>query len=207
MLDVETIITSGGLLLIGLIVFAESGLLIGFFFPGDTLLLAAGIFAAQGQFSLFSAIAVILVCAILGGRVGYEIGRRAGPSLFKKEDGILFRQEYLDRSEAFYEKHGGKTIVLARFVPVVRTFAPVVAGMGKMNLTKFNLYNIVGSSIWAISITTLGYFFGSKIHNIDSFILPVILAVTLLTFGSPAYHILRDPVSRKKLVKKFRRRN
>lgn len=207
MFDVESIIMGGGLLLIGLIVFAESGLLIGFFFPGDTLLLAAGIFAAQGQFSLLSAVLVILVCAILGGRVGYEIGRRAGPTLFKKEDGILFRHEYVDQAEAFYEKHGGKTVILARFIPVIRTFAPVVAGIGKMNLTRFNIYNIIGSSLWAIGVTCAGYFFGSKIPNIDTFILPVILFVTVLTFGSPAYHILKDPVSRKKLANKFRRKN
>lgn len=203
MLDVDTLITSGGLLLIAFIVFAESGLLFGFFFPGDTLLFAAGIFAAQGQFSLASAIIVVMVSAILGGRVGYYIGQKAGPALFKKKDGLLFRHEYVERAEHFYEKHGGKTIMLARFVPIVRTFAPVVAGIGNMNLMRFNFYNIVGSGVWAVSVTVAGYYLGSKIHNIDQFILPVILMVTLITFGSPLYHIIKDPDSRAKLLKKL----
>lgn len=205
-LDPESIIAAGGLIFIAGIVFAESGLLIGFFFPGDTLLFAAGIFAAQGQFSLLTAILVIIVAAIAGGQVGYTIGKRAGPKLFRKEDGILFRKEYIQHSEDFYEKHGGKTIILARFVPVVRTFAPVVAGIGKMDYKKFTAYNIAGSAIWAISVTTLGYYLGSKIHNIDAYILPVILTVTILTFSSPIYHIIKDPVSRKRLVAKLKKR-
>lgn len=205
-LDPESIIAAGGLIFIAGIVFAESGLLIGFFFPGDTLLFAAGVFAAQGQFSLLTAILVIVVSAIAGGQVGYTIGQRAGPKLFRKKDGILFRHEYIAHSEEFYEKHGGKTIILARFVPVVRTFAPVVAGMGNMDYRKFTFYNIVGSAIWATSITTLGYYLGSKIHNIDAYILPVILTVTILTFGSPIFHILKDPVSRKRLVEKLKKK-
>lgn len=203
-LDPENI-AAGGLIFIAAIVFAESGLLIGFFFPGDTLLFAAGIFAAQGQFSLLTAIVVIVLSAIAGGQVGYTIGRRAGPKLFRKKDGILFRHEYIQHSEEFYEKHGGKTIILARFVPVVRTFAPVVAGIGNMDYRKFTFYNVIGSAIWAVSITTLGYYLGSKIDNIDKYILPVILTVTILTFGSPIFHILKDPASRKKLIEKLKR--
>ncbi len=206
-LDPESIIAAGGLIFIAGIVFAESGLLIGFFFPGDTLLFAAGIFAAQGHFSLLTAMLVIIVAAIAGGQVGYTIGQRAGPKLFRKKDGILFRHEYIQHSEEFYEKHGGKTIILARFVPVVRTFAPVVAGIGNMDYRRFTFYNIAGSAIWAVSITTLGYYLGSKIHNIDAYILPVILAVTILTFGSPIFRILKDPVSRKRLLDKLRNRS
>ncbi len=207
-LDPEAL-AAGGLIVIALIVFAESGLLIGFFFPGDTLLFAAGIFAAQGQFSLLHAVVVIIIAAILGGQTGYQIGKRAGPKLFRKKDGILFRHEYIEQAEKFYEKHGGKTIIIARFVPVVRTFAPVVAGIGKMDQLRFSIYNIVGSAIWAISVTVLGYYLGTKIHNIEAYILPVILAVTILTFGSPLVHIIKDPISRQKLmidIKKLFRR-
>lgn len=202
-LDPETIITGGGLALIAFIVFAESGLLFGFFFPGDTLLFLAGALAAQGEFSVVTAIAVIVVSAILGGNVGYIIGNRAGPRLFKKEDGILFRREYILRSEEFYEKHGGKTIVLARFIPIVRTFAPVVAGMGSMNKRRFTFYNIAGSLLWGAGVTMLGYFLGQYIPDIDKYILPVIGLIVSLSFGPAIYHIVKDPKARKKIKQKL----
>lgn len=204
-LDPHTIITSGGLLLIAFIVFAESGLLFGFFFPGDSLLFLAGTLAAQEQFGIIPAIGVIMVSAALGGQAGYHIGEKAGPRLFKKKDGILFRQEYLHRSEAFYEKHGGKTIMLARFIPVIRTFAPVVAGMGRMDMRKFALYNIAGSFVWGAGITILGYFFGQQIPDIKKFIEPFIILVMLLSFSPAIYHIVRDPKSRQLLKLKFQR--
>jgi membrane-associated protein len=202
-LDPETIITTGGLALIAFIVFAESGLLFGFFFPGDSLLFLAGALAAQGQFNIILAVVVIMVSAILGGNVGYSIGKRAGPRLFKKTDGILFRQEYIQRSEEFYEKHGGKTIILARFVPIVRTFAPVVAGMGNMNYKRFTFYNILGSAIWGIGVTTAGYFLGQYV-DIEKFILPIIALIMLLSFGPAVYHIAKDPVARAKIREKLR---
>jgi membrane-associated protein len=202
-LDPESIISGGGLLLIAFIIFAESGLLFGFFFPGDTLLFAAGLIASQGDFSLLAVVTVIVISAIAGGQVGYIIGHRAGPRLFKKKDGIIFRKEYVEQAELFYEKHGGKTIVLARFVPVVRTFAPVVAGIGNMNLKKFTLYNMIGSAIWGISITILGYYFGSKIPNIDTYILPIIGAAMIFSFAPTIYHIVRDPKSRQKIRAKL----
>lgn len=192
--------------MIAFIVFAESGLLFGFFLPGDTLLFATGIFAAQGELSLPTAISVIVVSAILGGRAGYYIGEKTGPKLFKQSDGIFFRREYIVRAEEFYEKHGGKTIILARFIPVVRTFAPVVAGAGNMNLAKFNLYNIIGSGFWAISITLAGYYLGSKIPNIDHYVLPIILFFVVLSFLSPFYHAIKDPTSRARLITKLRKK-
>lgn len=204
-LDPETLITTGGLALIAFIVFAESGLLFGFFFPGDTLLFLAGALAAQGQFSIVAAILVITISAALGGQTGYYIGQRAGPRLFRKKDGILFRKEYIDRSEAFYEKHGGKTIILARFIPIVRTFAPVVAGVGKMDYRRFTFYNVVGSVIWGAGVTTLGYFLGQYIPNIDKYIFPIIIAVMLFSFGPTVYHILKNPITRQKITAKLRR--
>lgn len=206
LLDPETIITTGGLALIAFIVFAESGLLFGFFFPGDTLLLLAGILAAQGQFSIVAAIAVIMASAIAGGQAGYYIGERFGPKLFKKKDGILFKAEYIERSEKFYEKHGGKTIMLARFIPIVRTFAPVVAGIGHMDKRRFAFYNILGSAVWGAGVTLLGYFFGSRIPNLDAIVLPVIIFVMVASFGPTIYHILKDPRSRQYFRDRLRRR-
>lgn len=203
--DPQTIVSAGGLALIAFIVFAESGLLFGFFFPGDTLLLLSGLLAAQGQFPLAEVILIIVASAAAGGQVGYHIGKKFGPRLFKKKDGILFRQEYVQESENFYEKHGGKTIILARFLPVIRTFAPVVAGIGSMNYKRFTIYNFTGSAIWGAGVTLIGYFFGSKIPNVDRYIIPVILIAMLSSFGPTIYHIAKDPKARKKLIQKFRK--
>lgn len=205
-LDPQTIIATGGLALIAFMVFAESGLLFGFFFPGDTLLFAAGLIASQGQFSIFAAVGVIVVSAAAGGQAGYYIGQRFGVRLFRKKDGLIFRHEYIEQAEAFYEKHGGKTIILARFVPIVRTFAPVVAGIGAMNLKRFTFYNIIGSTIWGVGVTLLGYYFGRYIPNIDKLLLPIIAFVMLASFAPALYHIIKDPASRKKILQKLRLR-
>lgn len=200
MFNVDTIISSGGILIISAIVFAESGLLIGFFLPADTLLFGAGLAASQGKFSLIWLIVCVVLAAIIGDNVGYSIGRRAGPRIFKKEDGILFRQEYLQKSEEFYEKHGGKTIILARFTPIVRTFAPVVAGAGKMPREKFMFYNIIGGILWGGGMSLLGYTIGGRIPHLDKYIELVIFGVMaislLLAFG----HILKDKKTRALLI-------
>lgn len=205
MLDVEHLIQSGGLLLIAAIVFAESGLLIGFFLPGDTLLLSAGVFAAQGKLPLFWLILIIVLAAIAGDNVGYSIGRRMGRRVFSKQEGILFHKENLVRAQEFYERHGGKTIVLARFVPVVRTFAPVVAGVGKMPRRRFMFFNVFGGLFWGVGVTLLGYFVGTKIPDIDKYILPTIMVVTVLTFGPAIFHLLHSPINRQRLARKLRR--
>lgn len=197
--DPEKLIVSGGLLLIAAIIFAECGLLFGVIFPGDTLLVAVGVFAAQGQFSILTAISVIVISAILGGIAGYYIGKQAGPKLFTKEDGVFFRHEYIQKSEEFYEKHGGKTIALARFVPVVRTFAPVVAGIGNMNLGRFMFYNVLGSLLWGTSITLAAYYLGSKFPFIINHIEYVFLLALPFILGPPAYHLYANY---KKLGKK-----
>lgn len=191
MFDVTQIVQTGGLLLIAAMIFAESGMFVGFFFPGDTLLLTAGIFAAQGKLSLVSVIAVVAIAAIIGDNVGYHIGKRYGRQLFKKPDGIIFRQEYVQRSEDFYEKWGSKTMLIAHFVPVVRTFAPAVAGVGKMNYKQFVIFDAIGDLAWAISITLVGYWFGTKIPNIDHYIVLAVMAVVLITLGPTVYHLIR----------------
>src|ERR1700754_2440485 len=144
-LDVNQIIQTGGLLAILLIIFAETGLLLGFFLPGDTLLIAAGIFASQDKLPLGWLLILTPLAAILGYQVAYKIGERAGPKLFHRDDGVLFRSEYIKRTEDFINRHGGKAILLARFVVVVRTVIPLLAGMGKMSKKKFLFYNVLGS--------------------------------------------------------------
>ncbi len=205
MLDVKHIIESGGLLLIAFIIFAESGLLVGFFLPGDTLLFTAGFFAAQGKLPLLWLILVLIVAAVAGYEVGYQIGHKWGKRLFKKEDGIIFRREYLLRSQLFYEKHGGKTVMLSRFVPVVRTFAPIVAGIGDMPKKRFSIFNLLGAVVWIIGVVTLGHYLGSRIPNIDKYLLPVILLAMIVSFGPTIYHLVTDKKIRQKLAGSIKR--
>ena len=192
MFDVNSIIQAGGLLLIAAIIFAESGMFIGFFFPGDTLLLAGGVFAAQGKLSLATLILVVAVSAIAGDNVGYHIGKRYGRQLFKKKDGLVFRQEYVQRAEQFYEKHGDKTMLFAHFVPIVRTFAPPVAGVAKMNYKKYVVYDGIGIIAWATIVTMIGYFFGTKIPNIDHYIMLAVGGVMVITLGPTFYHLIKS---------------
>lgn len=191
-LSIDKVILSGGLIAIGATVFAESGLLIGFFLPGDTLLFGAGILASQGTLPLGWLMAVVIVSAVLGDNVGYSIGRRAGKRLFKKKESVLFHPEQLERAEKFYETHGGKTIILARFVPVVRTFAPMVAGAGKMSRGRFMAFNVVGGILWGGGVTLLGYWFGSRFPWLEHYITPVIIGIVLLTVSLSLFHLLRE---------------
>ena len=202
MLDVQHIIESGGILLIGFIIFAETGLLLGFFLPGDTLLFAAGFFVAQGKLPLPLLLIVVILSAILGNEVGYEIGSRTGKKIFRKKDGLLFREEYITRASDFYEKHGGKTIVLARFVPIVRTFSSVVAGVGKMSRIKFLTYNIIGAFMWCLTIILLGVWLGNRVPNIDKYIIPAVIFATVFTMGPTIYHVGKELIKRKLLSKK-----
>lgn len=204
MFDIETIVRSGGILLVSIIVFAESGLLVGFFLPGDTLLFGAGLAASQGQISLPILIISVVTAAIVGDNVGYSIGRRTGHRIFKKKDGIIFRQEYLETSEKFYEKHGGKTIIIARFVPIVRTFAPVVAGASKMPRRKFFFYNVIGGIVWGAGMPLLGYLVGNRIPGLDHYIELVIIGVVVLSLLLAFAHVLKDPKTRALLVKKIK---
>lgn len=194
------------LLIVGAIVFAESGLLIGFFLPGDTLLFTVGFFAAQGHIPLAAALAVIFFAAVVGDNVGYTIGRKLGPRLFKKKNGLIFRQEYIARAETFYEKHGGKTIILARFVPIVRTFAPMVAGVGKMPRKRFVLYNVVGGAIWTGLVVMLGYWLGQLVdpHVVEKFLLLAIGFAVLITLGPTIVHLVRDEGLRNFIARRFR---
>ena len=195
MFDVNAIV-GAGIFVVAAVIFAESGLLIGFFLPGDTLLFSAGLIASQGDISLPWLIVVTSLAAIIGDNVGYSIGRRAGPRIFKKEDGILFHQDHLRRAEKFYETHGGKTVTIARFVPIVRTFAPVVAGAGKMPRKRFMFYNITGGIFWCTSMILLGYWLGQKIPGLDHYIEYVLIAVVVISLLGSFAHLLRDAKTR-----------
>jgi membrane-associated protein len=178
--DVETLVRVGGLTAMTFIVFAETGLLIGFFLPGDSLLVTAGVFAGTGQLNLLHLNVVLIAAAILGDTVGYWFGRKTGPALFKRPKSLLFNPEHLRRAHDFYEKHGGKTIILARFMPIVRTFAPVVAGMGRMEYRRFLSFNVFGGLFWVVSMTLTGYFLG-QIPGVREHIEIVILVVVFLS--------------------------
>lgn len=206
MFDVEAILQSGGLLLVGLIIFAECGLLIGFFLPGDTLLFAAGFFAGQGKLPLGLLLATTIITSIVGYQTGYFIGEKAGPRVFNKKDGIWLRKEYADRTNAFMEKYGPVTILLARFIPVVRTFVSVIAGVGKMDKRTFLIYNILGGILWAGGVTLLGFWLGDVIPDIDKYLLPIVGLAILATFGASIFHIIRDEKIRKHMIASIKRR-
>lgn len=179
--DVEGIIRWGGLLALVAIVFAETGLMVGFFLPGDSLLVTAGVFAAAGMLDIWALLGSVTVAAIVGDQVGYFIGRRTGPRLFRREDSLLFRRAHLLRARAFYERHGGKTIILARFMPIIRTFAPVVAGVGEMQYSRFVSFNVVGGFLWVWSMCLLGFSLGHVVPDIDRHIHVVIAVVIVLS--------------------------
>ncbi len=163
------------------IVFAETGLMIGFFLPGDSLLITAGLFAARGDLNIVTLNITLILAAIIGDATGYWIGRRAGQALYSRPNSLLFRREHLLRTHEFYEKHGGKTIIIARFMPIARTFAPVVAGAADMTYRQFAVYNIIGAILWVASMTLAGYFLGIAIPDIESEIHKIVAVVVFLS--------------------------
>ncbi|HZL08184.1 MAG TPA: VTT domain-containing protein [Candidatus Dormibacteraeota bacterium] len=191
MFDVTHLIQAGGLVLIAALIFGESGMFIGFFFPGDTLLLGAGVFAATGRLPLLTTILVIALAAILGDNTGYHIGKRYGRRLFRKPDGIIFRQQYVQQAEDFYERHGSKTMLIAHFVPIVRTFAPAVAGVAEMDYKQFFVFDAIGDAAWAAAVTLVGYWFGRRIPNLDHYIMLAVAAVVVITLGPTIYHLVK----------------
>jgi membrane-associated protein len=179
--DVRGLIQLGGLLMVCIIVFVETGLFVGFFLPGDSLLVTAGVFAATGDLNVVSLLIGGSLCAIAGDQTGYWIGRKMGSALYSRPDSKFFKRRHLEAAHAFYEKHGAKTIVLARFVPIVRTFAPAVAGAAYMSYRTFVVYNIVGGILWVWSMVLAGYLLARSIPNIDEHIHIVIVIVIVLS--------------------------
>lgn len=204
--DLQEFIATIGYIGIFLIVFAESGLLIGFFLPGDSLLFTAGMIAGSASLQdklgielnyPFLAIGCFLA-AVAGDSVGYWFGHKVGRRLFQREDSFLFKKKHLVRAQGLYEKHGGKIIVIARFMPVVRTFAPIVAGIGTMHYRRFISYNLVGGFLWAVGVVSAGHFLGQQIDGIDKYLLPIVMLIILVSVMPPALHLLRDYLSERR---------
>jgi membrane-associated protein len=181
--NVRELVRVGGYVGLTAIIFAETGLLVGFFLPGDSLIVTAGLLSAQPQFGLNVYVLGVLltVAAIIGNTVGYAIGRATGPRLFTRDDSLLFKKKHLYRAHDFYQKHGAKTLVIARFMPIVRTFVPVVAGLGNMPLKAYTAYNVLGAIAWIWSMLFIGHFLGRMVPGIDKHIEPMILVIIALS--------------------------
>ncbi len=197
-LNPEFLITSFGLLGIFFIIFAESGLFFGFFLPGDSLLLTAGLFASRGNLNIILLIILSSFAAIAGDTVGYWIGRKTGDKIFKREESRFFKRSHLLKAQDFYGKHGGKTIILARFMPFVRTFAPMVAGAAQMKYSQFLIYNIVGGLLWGTGLPLVGYSLGTFLKDrfsakqIDNYFLLIVIAVIVLSVAPTGIHFLKE---------------
>ena len=179
-----------GYVLLAGIVFAESGLLVGLFLPGDSLLFTVGVVAGAGELNIVQICALLVISSVLGDQSGYLLGRRAGPSIFARPDSLLFKQEYVSRTHQFYEKHGGKTLIYAKFVPIVRTFAPFMAGVGRMQYGRFLSFNVIGGLGWVLSMTLAGYYLGA-IPVIRGNFEKVVLGIVFLSVAPMAIHYLR----------------
>jgi len=193
-LDPRSLIDTFGLIGILLIIFAESGLLIGFFLPGDSLLFTAGLLVSQDVLNVSLPVLLVgcFVAAVVGDQVGYMFGNRVGPALFRRPDSRIFKQHYVEQSRSFFERHGARTIVIARFVPIVRTFAPILAGVGDMPYRTFVTFNVLGGLLWAVGVTTLGYFLGEAIPSVDKYLLPIIGLIVVLSVLPALLEIRRN---------------
>ena len=177
----EFIVTIGYIGLFA-VIFAETGLFLGFFLPGDSLLFVAGLLASGGVLSLPALLMIVFTAAVLGNVVGYMFGLRMGASLFKREDLLLFKKSHVQKAEDFFNRYGAKTIVLARFMPIVRTFAPILAGVGRMNFREFFFYNVIGGFLWSFGLLLGGFFLGQAVPDVDRYILPIVIVIIILSF-------------------------
>src|SRR3989344_5158681 len=198
--DLKVILPAIGYAGIFAVIFAESGLLVGFFLPGDSLLFTAGFLASQNIFDIKILVFITFSAAVIGDSIGYLIGKRYGRRLFHKKESFWFHPDHLLKAENFYEKHGKKTIVIARFVPVIRTFAPIVAGIGKMEYKTFLFYNVIGAVVWAVMLPILGFFFGSLIPDVDKYLIPVVLLIIILSILPQTIQVLKSKEMRKQIL-------
>ncbi len=189
---VESLGFFGGHLAIWAIIFAESGLLVGFFLPGDSLLFAAGLLASQGYLNIFALIIGCFIFAVIGDNVGYATGKHFGRKLFSKEDSLFFHKKHIIKAQDFYDTHGKKTIVLARFLPVVRTFAPIVAGIGKMDYATFFKFNLLGGLVWTSGMSMLGFILGKSIPDVDKYLFPISIAIVVISVIPSVLHLLAE---------------
>lgn len=199
-MDIIQLTKAAGYIGLTLIIFCETGIFLGFFLPGDSLLFAAGLLAAQGLFHIWLLLPLLIAAAILGYAQAYWLGEKIARWLVKQPDRFWFKKSYLAETHEFYEKHGGKALIIGRFVPIVRTFLPLVAGLAKMSAARYMLYNIVGGLLWCGGVTLLGYFLGNSIPNIDKYILPLVLGIIVLSILPPLIHVLRARCRARKLL-------
>ena len=204
-MELQTLIETVGYAGIFAIVFAESGLLFGFFLPGDSLLFTAGFLASQGIFNIFILSFGCFLAAVFGDTVGYLFGHKVGRRLFHKKESFFFHKDNLQKAEIFYEKHGGKTIILARFLPFIRTFAPIVAGIGNMHYLTFLIYNIVGGLLWGVGLTFAGYYLGSLIPDFYKYLIPIIIVVIFLSLFPAILHLIQNGHTRGKLIESLQK--
>lgn len=204
-MDLQKIIETFGYLGIFFIIFSESGLLFGIVFPGDSLLFTAGFLASQNLLSIWILLPLCFVAAVTGDSMGYAFGHRVGRKFFKYEKNFFFRPEVIERAKEFYERHGGKTIILARFIPGVRTLAPIMAGIGGMHYASFLTYNVLGALFWAVGITMLGYFLGSVIPGVERYLTLVIGGVIVLSLLPPVIEVLKTSERRQKIKQALQR--
>lgn len=190
-LDPLLIVKTLGTIGVVAIIFAESGLFFGFFLPGDSLLFTAGLLASQGYLNFWPLLIFSAAAAIAGDSVGYAFGYKVGPKLFARADSRFFKKAYLERTKIFYERHGKKTIILARFLPIVRTFAPILAGVGSMRYRDFIMYNVVGGFGWTITLLLLGYGLGKTVPNVDRYLLPIVLLIIVVSMIPNAIEFFR----------------
>lgn len=199
-IDIPSLVKTAGYVGVFSIVFAETGLLVGFFLPGDSLLFTAGILASQGYLNIAWLCVGLFIVTLLGDNTGYAIGRHAGPKLFKRPKSLLFNPEHLERSHTFYEKYGGQAVIIARFVPVIRTFSPVVAGLAKLRYVRFLLYSVIGALLWSVGLTLLGYGLGQTVPHIERYIVPGIIFIILLSISPGIYHVLKNKQNRDRIL-------
>lgn len=204
--DLVELIKTAGYLGVFSIVFLESGMLVGFFFPGDSLLFTAGFLASQGFFDIRILVPGLFLAAVAGNSTGYYLGKNIGRKLFNKENSIWFNKKHLTQAERFYQKHGGKAIVLAQFVPVVRAFVPFVAGIGVMRYRRFVFFNFFGAVLWAIGVTLAGYYLGSLIPDVDKYLLPIVGLIIIVSILPGLHHMLVDAEIRTSIINKIKRR-
>ena len=191
-IDLVALIKAAGYLGLFGIVFAESGLFFGFFLPGDSLLFTAGFLASQDYLNIWLLAVLMVIAAIAGDSVGYAFGRHIGPKIFTRDDSWFFSKQHVQRAKIFFEKHGRKSIILARFVPVVRTFVPILAGVGQMNYPTFFSFNVIGGLLWGAGLTVAGYFFGQVVPNVDRYLLPVIGGIIIVSLIPVAIEIYKN---------------
>ncbi len=198
--DLPEFLLTVGYIGLFIVIFAETGLFLGFFLPGDSLLFVAGLLASNGLLSLPALLGIVFTAAIIGNTVGYFFGKRVGPALFTRDESILFKRSYVEKAEEFFNCYGAKTILLARFMPIVRTFAPILAGVGKMDFREFFFFNVIGAFLWSFGLILGGYFLGRIVPDVDRYILPIVLLIVVASILPGALKLLKE--SKKKTESK-----